>query len=68
MLSAGRVSALRVLSALIVSPGLMKDLCRLARQTRLAATRLAAALEQVLFYTSEPGKTSPIMDTECPSG
>jgi adenosylhomocysteine nucleosidase len=48
LLSGGRVSPLRVLVALAASPRLTVELWRLARHTRLAATRLADALTHLL--------------------
>jgi hypothetical protein len=48
MLAGGRVSPTRLCRALITDPGLISDLWRLARNTRRAATALAAVLHDVL--------------------
>jgi hypothetical protein len=48
LLAGGRVSALRLFGSLIVSPGIIKELFHLAQHTRLAASRLAQALESLL--------------------
>ena len=47
LLSGGRVSSWRVLSAVMRSPGLIIELWRLARDTRLAGRRLANALSRL---------------------
>jgi adenosylhomocysteine nucleosidase len=47
-LTGGRVSALRLLKALVRSPGMAVELARLARQTRIAAQQLGAALGELL--------------------
>jgi adenosylhomocysteine nucleosidase len=51
VLSRGRVSPLRLLLALARSPGLGRDLWRLARHSRLAAEQLAKALGELLTLT-----------------
>jgi adenosylhomocysteine nucleosidase len=48
LLSGGRVAPWRVLAAVLRSPGLIVELWRLARDTRIAARRLAAALERLI--------------------
>jgi adenosylhomocysteine nucleosidase len=48
LLSGGRASPLRVLAAVARSPGLAVELWRLARDTRLAARRLADALHKLV--------------------
>jgi adenosylhomocysteine nucleosidase len=48
LLAGGRAVPWRVLAAVIRSPGLAIELWRLARDTRLAARRLAAALERLI--------------------
>jgi adenosylhomocysteine nucleosidase len=48
LLAGGRVAPLRVLAALVRSPGLAGELWRLARDTRQAARRLAAVLNKLL--------------------
>jgi adenosylhomocysteine nucleosidase len=50
-LSTSRVSPLRLAATLVRSPGLMGDLWRLAKQTKLAAEQLAAALGELLTLT-----------------
>jgi nucleoside phosphorylase len=52
LLAGGRVSGWRLLAALALSPRLMGELCRLARQTRLAGARLAEVLEQLLVQSA----------------
>jgi nucleoside phosphorylase len=52
LLSGGRVSPRRLLWALVRSPGLLSEMRRLARQTRLAAERLASALCELLTLTT----------------
>ncbi len=49
LLSGGRVSPWRVLAGVARQPGLVGELGRLARDTRLASERLAAALRQLLL-------------------
>jgi adenosylhomocysteine nucleosidase len=56
LLAGGRVSAWRLSAALLRSPHLVPELCRLARQTRLAAARLAGVLAEVLEVTREGRK------------
>jgi adenosylhomocysteine nucleosidase len=51
LLSRGRVSLLRLSAALATSPGLTRELWRLAKQTRLAADQLAKALGELLTLT-----------------
>jgi adenosylhomocysteine nucleosidase len=48
LLSGGRVSPWRVLGAVMRSPSLTIELWRLARNTRIAARRLAAALRRIV--------------------
>jgi hypothetical protein len=48
LLSGGRVSPWRVLAAVMRSPSLTIELWRLARDTRIAARRLAAALHRLV--------------------
>jgi adenosylhomocysteine nucleosidase len=48
LLQSDRVSTLRVLLALIRRPAMIGELCRLARDSRLAARHLAQGLEQLL--------------------
>jgi adenosylhomocysteine nucleosidase len=48
LLSGGRVSLWRVLRAVMRSPSLTIELWRLARDTRIAARRLAAALRRIV--------------------
>ncbi|HEX4592181.1 MAG TPA: hypothetical protein VH120_19765 [Gemmataceae bacterium] len=50
LLSGGRVALWRVLAALVRSPGLAVELWRLARDTRIAAQRLAEALERLFTF------------------
>jgi uridine phosphorylase len=51
LLSGERVSALRVLFALLRSPGLAAELACLAKRTRFAATQLAKLLAELLTLT-----------------
>lgn len=55
LLSGGRVSPLRLLRALLSSPGMAIELGRLAKQTRLAADRLGQALGELLTLTLPGG-------------
>jgi hypothetical protein len=59
LLGGGRISPLRILSALIVSPRLAKELWRLAQDTRRAARQLAGALDQLMITASAPGGCPP---------
>jgi adenosylhomocysteine nucleosidase len=51
LFSRGQVSALRVLGQVLRAPGLVGELWRLARQTRLAARQLGKALGELLTLT-----------------
>jgi adenosylhomocysteine nucleosidase len=55
LLSSGRVSFVRVAAALLRRPSLLGELCRLSRDTRLAARQLAECLHAVLV-TAEPAQ------------
>jgi adenosylhomocysteine nucleosidase len=52
LLVQGRIAPLRLLAAVIRRPWLVTELWRLARQTRLAARRLAEVLKQLLGLNS----------------
>ena len=56
LFAAGRVSPLRVLSQVVRAPGLMGELWRLARQTRIAARQLGKALGEALTLTLPWGR------------
>jgi hypothetical protein len=51
LLSAGRISAWRAMSALLSSPGLAAEYARLARRAQVAAERLGKALGELLTLT-----------------
>jgi adenosylhomocysteine nucleosidase len=55
LLAGGRVRPLKLAGAVVRSPGLVRELARLARDTRRAADRLADALGQLLG----PGRSQP---------
>jgi adenosylhomocysteine nucleosidase len=54
LMSGGHVSLPRVFAALIRRPTLLPELLRLGRDTRRAATQLAAALRELLVLTAAP--------------
>jgi adenosylhomocysteine nucleosidase len=56
LLSGGRVSPLRLLGQVARAPGLVGELWRLARQTRLAAGQLGRALGELLTLTLPWGR------------
>jgi adenosylhomocysteine nucleosidase len=62
VLIAGRVRPMRLAVELVRSPGLLRHLYRLARQTRLAADRLASALAR-LFGWPEPNASAAAIVT-----
>ena len=51
LVSTGRVSPWRLALALLTGPGLMGELRRLAKQTRLAAEQLGKAVGELLTLT-----------------
>jgi hypothetical protein len=57
LLSGGRVSPLRLLTGLATTPGMMLELGRMAKQTRLASNQLGLALGELLTLTL-PGGTN----------
>jgi adenosylhomocysteine nucleosidase len=56
LLAGGRVAPLRLFAGLVRSPGLAGELWRLARDTHLAAERLAVALGELLTFKREGGR------------
>jgi hypothetical protein len=56
LLAGGRVSPLRLLGQVARAPGLVGELWRLARQTRLAARQLGRALGELLTLTLPWGR------------
>jgi hypothetical protein len=56
VISGGRVSAWRAMSALFSSPGLAVEYARLARRARFAAERLSKALGELLTLTLPWGR------------
>jgi hypothetical protein len=63
LLSGGRVSLLRVLTTVIVSPRLVGELWSLARHTRSAAVQLGNALVKILTHPSSKSPTAEGRDT-----
>jgi hypothetical protein len=55
LLSGGRVSPVRLGWALLHSPGIVRELVRLARDTRFASRQLGTALGELLTLTMPGG-------------
>jgi len=59
LIESGRVSPWRLFKEIISSPGIVGELMRLAKQTRLAADRLAASLMKLIGTADHDVKSPP---------